>query len=277
MMEHQEYQELLALHALDALEAPDARAVTEHLATCAGCSAELIELRDAAALLAHTAKPVEPGAHLREQILGRIRVATDESRRDSRTSAQVVRLPDRREDRAWTNLLRIAASIALIALLIGIVVLWRRDVRLQREIAELSRQLNTQQGELARNRETLAQGRDALQMLMSPGTKRMELSGTASARNARGTFVLDPRTGHGMLMTQGLPAPPPEMAYELWFIADGRPMPGKVFTVDAAGRAMITDQVPPEARDRAVYAITLEPKQGVTAPTGAIYLSSPSS
>lgn len=276
-MEHQEYQELLALHALDALEVAEARAVAEHLEMCVQCRAELIELRDTAALLAHTAEPVEPRAQLREQILGSIRASSDVDRRDSRTSAQVVRLSDRRDARAWTNFLRTAASIALVALLIGIIVLWRRDIRLQREIAELSRQLNTQQGELAHNREALAQGREALQMLTSPGTKRMELTGTASAQNARGTLVLDPRTGHAMLMTQGLPAPPPEMAYELWFIADGRPMPGKVFTVDAAGRAMITDQVPPEARDRAVYAITLEPKQGVRAPTGAIYLSSPSS
>jgi anti-sigma-K factor RskA len=80
-----------------------------------------------------------------------------------------------------------------------------------------------------------------------------------------------------MLMAEGLPAPPNEMAYELWFIAEGHPMPGKVFTVDASGRAMISDEVPPEARERGVYAITLEPKGGVKSPTGAVYLSSPSS
>jgi hypothetical protein len=53
-------------------------------------------------------------------------------------------------------------------------------------------------------------------------------------------------------------------------------MPGKVFTVDATGRAMVSDQVPLEARERGAFAITLEPKQGVTSPTGEIYLSSSS-
>jgi anti-sigma-K factor RskA len=268
-MNHQEYQDLLPMHALGALDASDACAVDEHLATCENCRAELIELRDAAALLAHAAAPAEPSAALRERILTNIPQA-------SQASAQVVHLSDRRPRRIWPNLLRMAAAVAMVALLIGIVVLWRRDQKLQREIAGMSHQLNAQQRELTRDRDALAREREALAMLTSPNMKKMELAGTPTAQNARGTFVLDPKTGHAMLLTNGLPATPAEMAYELWFIADGRKMPGKVFSVDASGRAMISDQVPPEAREHGIYAITLEPKQGVTSPTGAIYLSSAS-
>ena len=54
-------------------------------------------------------------------------------------------------------------------------------------------------------------------------------------------------------------------------------MPGKMFTVDAGGRAMASEQVPEEAREHMTVAITLEPKKGSAVPTGAIYLSSPSS
>jgi anti-sigma-K factor RskA len=278
MMEHQEYQELLALHALDALEASDARAVEAHLETCPRCSAELIEMKDAAGLLAHTATPAEPRAQLREQILTNIRAASDKDRRDSKTSAQVVRLADRSQSKAWPNLLRMAAAIAFVALLIGIVVLWQRDRRLQREIAGLSRQLNTQQRELARDRDVLARQREALALLNTPGAKRMELAGTQTAQNARGMFVFDQQTGHAVLMTEGLPATPADKAYELWFIPKGHnPMPGKMFTVDATGRAMVSEQIPQEAREHAVFAITLEPKRGSAVPTGAIYLSSPSS
>jgi len=278
MMEHQEYQELLALHALDALDASEARAVDAHLETCARCRAELIELKDAAGLLAHAATPAEPRAELRVQILRNLRPAADEDQRGSKISAQVVPLSDWRQSRAWTTGLRIAASIAVVALLIGIVVLWRRDLRLQRENSDLSRQLNSQQRELARDREALAQEREALALLMSPGAKRMELTGTPAAQNARATFVFDKQTGRAMLLTEGLPAAPPDKAYEVWFIPKGHsPMAGKVFTVDASGRAMVSDQMPPEARDNSVIAITLEPKRGSAAPTGAIYLSSPSS
>jgi anti-sigma factor RsiW len=273
-MNHQEYQDLLTLHALDALDASDARAVEEHLTTCQDCRAELVLLRDAAGLLAHAATPAEPSAELRERILTNIHNQKDRDVVSARTPARVVPLATRRQSQGWSNLLQMAAAIAMIAILIGMVVLWRRDARLQRQMALLSGQLEEQQRETAHTRDALAQEREALAMLTSPNMKRMELAGTQTAQNARGSFVLDPKTGHAMLLTSGLPAPPPEMAYELWFIADGRKMPGKVFTVDAAGRAMISDQVPLEARERGVFAITLEPKQGVTSPTGAIYLIS---
>ena len=276
-MNHQELQEQLALHALDALDAAEAQAIEAHLETCAQCRAALIELRHAAGLLAHAATPAEPRADLREQILTNVRSLSFADRSRRQTSAPV-RLSDRRTNTVWPNLLKMAAAIAMVAMLIGIIVLWRRDVRLQGEIAGLSRQLNSQQRELAREREVLARQREALAMLNAPGAKKMELAGTQTAQTARATFVFDPKTGRAVLMTEGLPAAPADKAYEVWFIPKGHaPMAGKMFTVDASGHAMVSDQMPMEARDGSVIAITLEPKQGSATPTGAIYLSSPSS
>lgn len=183
-----------------------------------------------------------------------------------------------RRSHLWPNLLKIAAAIAIVGLLIGMIVFWRRGVRMQRDIARLTRERNRTQDQLAREREAGAKERDAIAMLNSRDTRKMDLTGTQTAENARGTFVFDPKTGHGMLMTEGLPVTPADKAYEIWFIPKGHtPMPGKMFTVDSSGRAMVSDQIPQEARDHAVFAITLEPKRGVAAPTGAIYLSSPSS
>lgn len=274
-MEHQEYQELLALYALDALDASEKRALEEHLETCSPCRVELVELRDAAALLAHASTPAEPRDEMRARILAAARA---ESQQPVKKSAQVVPLGSRVPRSLWPNVLRLAAAIAFVALLIGVIVFWRRDVKSRREIAQLSRQVNTQQHELLRDRDVLARQREALALLNSPGMKKMELAGTQTAKNARATFVFDRETGRSMLMTEGLPAPPADMAYEVWFIPKGHsPMPGKMFTVDAAGHAMISDHVPMEARENVVIAITLEPKRGSAVPTGAIYLSSPSS
>ena len=277
-MEHQEYQELLALYALDALDASEARALETHLGTCATCGAELVELREAAALLAHASTPAEPRAEVRERILEGARNASQGGQPVAGTSAKVVPLRSSTVARLWPNVLRLAAAVAFVALLTGVIVFWRRDARSRREIAQLSHQINTQQHELLRDRDVLARQREALALLNSPGMKRMDLAGTQTAKNARATFVFDRETGRSVLMTEGLPAPPADMAYEVWFIPKGHsPMPGKMFTVDSAGHAMISDHVPMEARENAVIAITLEPKRGSAAPTGAIYLSSPAS
>ena len=277
MDDHQQYQELLALHALDALEAAEARPLEEHLASCAECRAALIEWRDATGLLAHASTPAAPSDELRARILAAARAETRAPQTEN--PARVVPMPiAARRSNLWPNILRIAAAIAIVGLLIGMIVFWRRDVGMQRDIARLTRERNRTADQLVREREARAKERDAIAMLNSRDTRKMELAGTPAAQNARGTFVYDPKTGHGMLMTEGLPVTPADKQYEVWFIPKGHtPMPGKMFTVDSSGRAMVSDQIPQEARDHAVFAITLEPKRGVAVPTGQIYLSSPSS
>ena len=275
-MDHQDYQDLLVLRSLDALDAAEARLLEEHLNTCAECRDELIELRDAAGLLAHAAKPAEPRPEVRARILASVSAERAQSR--PAPTAQVVQLHPRAQRNIWTTGLRIAAAIAFVALLAGVILLWRRDVRMRQEIAQLSRQVNTQQHELVRDRDVLGRQRDALALLNSPNAKKMELAGTQTAQDARATFVYDQKTGRAILMAEGLTATPGDKAYELWFIPKGHsPMPGKMFTVDASGHAMLPENMPPEAMESAIIAITLEPRKGSAVPTGAIYLSSPSS
>jgi anti-sigma-K factor RskA len=277
-MEHKDYQELLALHALDALDASDARVLEEHLNTCPECRDELIELRDATGLLAHATTPAEPRPEVRARILANVSAERKQDRPATAISAQVVPLQPRAERKLWTIGLRLAAGVVFAALLVGVIVLWRRDVKMRQEIAQLSRQANTQQHELVRDRDVLGRQREALALLNSPTARKMEMAGTQAAQTARGTFVYDQKTGRAILMAEGLPATPADKAYELWFIPKGHsPMAGRMFTIDASGHAMLPEQMPAEAMENAVIAITLEPKKGSAVPTGAIYLSTPSS
>lgn len=272
MMTHTDYQELLAAYALDAIDPADRQALSEHLADCVQCRDELSALRDTTGLLSHAAAPQEPGEHVRAQILAQVRA---ETRRE--TPAQVVNMPQRTRT-AWPNMLRLAAAIAFIALLAGVIVLWRRDARMQAEMAQLSRQLDAQQGEMKSSRDLMARQQEALALMNSAVATRIQLNGMPAAPNARATLMFDKQTGRAVLLTDGLPATSADKAYEVWFIPKGRsPMPGKVFTVDSSGHAMIMERMPPEAMDGAVIAITVEPKNGSAAPTGAIHLASPAS
>src|SRR4029434_1676327 len=141
-MSHTDYQELLPGYAIDALDPTDVRVLEAHLATCGAYSVELNELRDATSLLAHGARAEAPGDHVRAQILAKVKAEAAHTQ-----PAQVVQMPQRAKT-VWPNLLRLAAAIAFVALLAGVIVLWRRDARLQAEMRELSRQLNAQQIEI---------------------------------------------------------------------------------------------------------------------------------
>ena len=89
--------------------------------------------------------------------------------------------------------------------------------------------------------------------------------GRIAARNA----VID-----GSVLALFSVAAPAGKAYQLWFIKDGKKMPGNVFKTDPSGSGTLKDQMPAEALSAVVFAITLEPENGVPAPTGAIYLVS---
>ncbi len=273
-MEHSEYRELLALEALDALNPSDAGAMRAHLESCAQCRSELAEIRDAAALLAHAAPPAAPSEDVRERILDRIKT-TSTSSSSQAPKVLPLRAPS---SKVWATALRLAAAIAVVMLLLGIIVLWRRDVASRREIRTLAHQVDRQQRELQVERENLARQDEALALMNSPEAKKMALSGTPAAQTARATFVYDQKSGHGMLMVDELPATPADKAYEVWFIPKGlAPIPGRTFTVDRGGRALIADNLPSQAKAPLVIAITLEPKSGSAAPTGTIYLASPAS
>src|SRR5260221_8620134 len=134
--DHQQYQELLSLHALNALDAAEARLLEAHLATCAKCRAALGEWRDASGLLTHASTPAAPSDELRARILAAAQAET----RASRDSAKVLPMPIApRRSNLWSNVLRIAAAVTIVGLLIGTIVFWRREVGMQREVVQITR------------------------------------------------------------------------------------------------------------------------------------------
>jgi anti-sigma-K factor RskA len=279
-MTHEDYKGLLAASALEALDADDARALRMHLEECADCSSESIEWEETAALLALSASPREPSSTTRERILASVRAegvsrvsrAADQTSRPRAGSAGSEVLPFEGQRRnVWTSLGSfgaIAAAITLVGLSISLLMLWRQNRSLQAEVIRM-------QTEMRHANETLANARAFREMLTSPDARMASLAGTSVAPGARAMLAYD-KTGHAMLMARGLPAAPAGKAYQLWFIMDNKKMPGKVFTTDAEGNGNLRDEIPAAAIGSAIFAITLEPADGVQAPTGAVYLLSAS-
>jgi anti-sigma-K factor RskA len=292
LRKHEEYKEMIAAHALGSLEAAEARELDAHLATCAECRAEFESWQDTAAALTYAAPLAEPSIDLRSRLLasiraedgtmqnlnpvtgdgGKVKGSTVES---PGTESNVVPFekPARRKWSAAAGFGALAASLAFIALAVSLVLLWNSYNAMQQEMVRVTDQLSQAQGELAREREVLARERQAKELIAAPETRITTLAGTEMATRARAKFVYDRKTGRAMLMADDLPPAPEGKAYQLWFIAEGKPpMPGKVFNTNSAGHAEMVEQLPEEARGATIFAVTLEPSSGVRAPTGAKYL-----
>lgn len=236
-MDHDDYKEMIPAHALSALDTAEARALNEHLAECAECRRDLAEWEATAASLALTADPVEPSPKVKERLLAQVR--------SEKSVSSVVRLPGARRS-VWQRFGAIAAVVLFAALLVLVIVLWQQNRSLKQQNA-------------------------FAQLLTAPGTRVAQLSGTNEAKSATAKLAYD-LNGRAMLIADGLPRAPAGKQYQLWFIVNNKPLPGKTFAPDDRGHSLSDDEVPEAARSSAVFAITLEPAGGVSAPTGAIYL-----
>ena len=84
-------------------------------------------------------------------------------------------------------------------------------------------------------------------------------------------LAYDGSTGRAVVMATGLPPCPEGHAYQLWLIADNKPLPGGTFKADAQGRARLSDRLPPN-HTAPTFAVTLEREGGVPAPQGDVFL-----
>lgn len=246
-MVHEDYKEMIPARALSALDAAEERALNEHLENCDECRKELEDWQETTATLAVVADPVEPSPKVRERILSEVRKEL------ARPEVIPFRSTSRNIWRSFGSLGAMAAVVLFTALIVGLIVIWREN-----------RAINA---ELARTREFL-------QLATTPGAKTNELKGIDHGAGATARVAYD-KTGHALLIAYNLPSVPRGKAYQLWFIVGKNPpMPGKTFSPDSAGKGMLRDQVPEEALDSAIFAITLEPETGSRAPTSPIYLRS---
>ncbi len=174
--------------------------------------------------------------------------------------------------RLWP--LGLAAGIALVTVS-GLVMSFQRDLeRADRRVVDLEERLSTstiRERELAGRLATLEQDHSQLAQRLSMMT---EVGATACALRpeaqgpalARGILYVAADHQHWYLKVAGLPTPGPGRTYQLWFLTDSGAVSGGEFETNATATAELGSPTMPDGI-RGI-AITLEPKSGVSQPTG---------
>lgn len=251
-MAHEDYKAMLPGQALSALDADEARALDQHLAECAECREELADWEKSASALSLAAEPAEPSPEVRRRIMDAVRSEKDARAGKGSSADRVVPFPAARRN-FWTSFGSIAAIVLFPALIVGIVLLWQTNRAMKQE---------------------LARSNEFIRLVTEPGARLTELTGTEQASGATAKIAYN-KNGRVLLLASNLPPAPQGKEYQLWFIVGkNAPLPSKTFAPDGTGRGTLRDQVSRQTLDSAVFAITLEPAGGVTAPTGEIYLRS---
>lgn len=270
------YEDWLPAYALGALDGEELRELEAHLATgCDRCAGMLTGWEGDLAALAAEAPAVEPSEVTRQRLMRKVA-------EEAPTRSPVVARDRSRPRRALAGW-ALAASLAAVALSLG--ALWsqlRTSEDLRTDLADrtsMERELERLQEELGRTRAELGGLRTHVERLavsvqsLGGGGRSYLLAGLEGAPEAGGATFVDPRTHRAVFYTYGLPAAPPGKTYQLWWIAEGKPVSAGIFDVDETGTGSLEITGEPPA-DIDLWAVTIEPEGGVPQPTGDMVLKS---
>jgi len=282
-MPHERFEELAAAYVLGALDGDDVRVFEEHLATgCDRCRELFPRLRLVSRTLGLAAEPVQPPPALRARILAAAGV-TDApgvapGTPDLRTPTPPPRVVDfrRPEPRGRSFWMPLAlAALAGLAIMSWQALQMKRARDDARILAlESQNKLTGLEDEIKGLRATAAQQAELVRLLSQPESGLVTLSELAPAPGASGKVLWDRKAGKGYLWVGNLPKDAPGKDYQLWAIADGKPVSAGVFSIEQeGGTALVPLDALPSDKTVAVFAITIEPAGGVPSPTGDMVLA----
>jgi anti-sigma-K factor RskA len=228
--------ELLPAYTLDCLDEEDMLLVTEHLAVCPACRAELISYQGVADQLAMAVPCSEPPADLRRRLMARAQPPRSRAISQPRPAwwQQLGRSLRALQHPAWG-----VASLALILVLaVSNVLLWQQI-----------------------NRPGMASN--------VQGMRSLALAGTALAPEASGIVVISTDGEYGTLVVDSLPTLDKTRQYQLWLAQDGTRTSGAVFSVGEGGYGSVPILAPEPLTHYSSFGITVEPSGGSSHPTGA--------
>ncbi len=224
---------LTGAYAVDALDDIERARFEQHLAACEDCRAEVVELRETAALLTESVA-VTPPVSLRDSVLAgisQVRPLPPEVIVAAPTNISSARAHRRRP--VWTTFLVAAALIVVAGVGVSAWSPWSTEVP----------------------RLTAAE-----QVLQAPDAEEVVVDLGAAGR---ATVVRSKAEDRAVIRTEGMVSAPEGKAYELWYIT-GDEFTSAGLMPDAPDQTVVLDG---SAAQAAAVGITVEPAEGSEQPT----------
>ncbi len=248
MNAHEQFAEDLALYALGTLTGSERAALEAHLRDCSSCREELERLRGDMALLAFSTAGPRPPARSKERLLAAI----------AKEPKLVPQKKGKERKWVWWGPLEWAAAVAVIVVVFLLV---RQNNHLRDRLARAEADAAGQQTQLQ-------EAKQLLSTLTSPDADRYVLVASKTPPQPQGRAIYLANNGTLVFLASHMPQLPPEKAYELWLIpTSGAPIPAGMFRPNAEGSAAVVKPPLPTGVQAKTFAITVEPKEGSTAPT----------
>ena len=254
-----------AAYLLGALD-PVARSRFEaHAATCAECIAELAELRPVADTLGLAVAQQSPPARLRQRLLLRAHLMTQESAPPPAAAAapRPIPAPPTASSPWWQRAQRYSAGLAATSLVVALASSALAFTS-QRQLADAA-----QRAEYAS-----AQLNDTLQIVYQPNMVARVLNGMDGAPQATGKVMLTPDRNKAVVIAYSLPRLSKNESYQCWLTnQENKRVDGGLFRPDESGKAYWVLKAPEMMARYRWMNVTKESAKGSATPTGPRVLS----
>lgn len=245
MISHEYFQELISMHALGALSRAERDNLQAHLRDCAACRERLAQERAIVQMLPRSVEMVEPSRETKQKLFARVDADLARTQNNARAAR---RAPARAPRRNWFAQPAFAFAVVAVMLvaLVGAYALWQNRVSPEQQTMNA--------------------------IMTDPNVQQVALAGTPDAPNAWGRVYMVPGHSQAVLQVGGLQTLPQDKAYEFWFIRGQDPHASNLFTVNADGTMTLLVKANDKVENFNAWGVTIEPKQGVTKPTGTLVI-----
>lgn len=236
MRTHEEFEALIPIYALGGLASAEGAELEAHLQVCALCRQQYREAMTVVSLLARAAEPVEPSPEMRSRLFAR--VEADLARRATQARQKAPR-------RAWlTRPVWVWMALGMLILVAALAWFMTRPPS-------------------SREPSTIAE------VLSDPKVRKIVLQPSRDAPGAWGEVYMVPGHWRAVLKVGGLKPLPPEQGYQFWFLRSGEePYAADVFNVGPDGTNTLFVQAHEDVAHFNGWGVTIEPRSGVSKPTG---------
>ncbi len=243
----EEIEALVPAYSLGVVDVEERLLVQAQLATCPNALADLADYTLLADALLYSAPLVQAPAHLGN----RLQMAL----RRPESAPEPITWWTRLRHLLWQGPYNQLAATAVILLLL---VLNVYGITQNRKLQATQTQLTTKQDELNRALLLLLETEKMSELTLPPAQPDSE---------AQADVLWNAEAGVAVLYARAFPVIPPDKAYQLWLLRDGKRASGGLFTVDPNGAGLLIFPVTQPLDTLQAMGITTEPAKGSPGPT----------
>lgn len=274
-MDHEAIKNSLAAYCLGALDEEECLALESHLQSgCQECRALVAEIRQVSDLMPYAAMPLDPPAHVKENLMAQIQPQSARRAKAPVPSPLHIQTDETRVyklEKSVQKWRRVSWGLAYgLTFTVLAFVFYTRGLQQTNQSLGITIEINEAVIEALQT--DLKNKQKILEVIKKPRIRLVDLNGQSVSPVSIGRIFIALDDSNAAFIALNLPEPAADKDYQLWMLEGAKPVDAGILQRQEDGSYLSTFPLIPNRQGLSAFAVTMEPKGGVPQPTGSMYL-----